>query len=76
MVNQWGFAMAKQRKIERLRDAFMACDTMGEVQSVVLANLEFMLMNKELFTFSDNALRRIDRVQVERTKSWDLVSKN
>jgi hypothetical protein len=72
LIEQWGCDLAKQEKIESLRNAFISCQLNADVNELVNKNILFLNDNPKLWIFPRDARRRINRLRRETIKSWNL----
>ena len=63
-------------KLQRLIEKFMSARTESEVYIILTANVETMFEYPELYIYASNALRRIQLIEEEKKKSWQIYQMN
>ena len=61
MIESWGFKVAKENHIEKLKNQFMNCHSFIEVEIVRHLNRDFLKSNPECYEMIFHARKRINR---------------
>lgn len=69
-MREWDNDLDRYQKISSLSQAFMACDTNGEVNQVVNANIEFLNDNPGCWRMARDARKRITRLRRASMEAW------
>jgi hypothetical protein len=63
-------------KMEKIRNLLMSANKQEEVNDIVLDNLEFLLMNPQMFTLVSDTRKRIDIVEKTKKQYWKVYEMN